>query len=383
MNKIFRSLSQTLHTMKKRAPQKQKNQYRFLIEEIGVLLIGARRNSARSINVFLTSTYWGIGKRIVEFEQSGKLRALYGGRLLLKLAHDLTRRFGRGFSVDNLETMRLFYLAYAHISISETSSRKLSVQKSETSSRKFMLSAFAERFPLSWSHYVLLVRKVNTPEARAFYESESLYGGWSVRNLDRQISTQFFERMSASKNKQRALTNNRSHTKDVMQFMEDGIKDPFVLEFLNLKDEYSESDFEASLINNLEQFLLELGTDFAFVGRQKRLQIGNEWYRVDLLFFHRRLRCLVIVDLKVGKFTHADAGQMHMYLNYAREHWIMKDENPPVGLILCAQKDTAVAKYALADLPSKILAAEYKLILPSEKILIQQLQRTQRTLRKR
>ena len=150
---------------------------------------------------------------------------------------------------------------------------------------------------------------------------------------------------------------------------EQAIKDPFVLEFLGLKDEYSESDLEEALISRLETFLLELGGDFCFIGRQRRLRVGNEWYRVDLLFFHRRLRCLVIIDLKLGKFTHADAGQMHLYLNYAREHWTHDGENPPVGLILCSQKDEAVARYALDGLPNKVMAAEYRTTLPDEDLL--------------
>ena len=161
------------------------------------------------------------------------------------------------------------------------------------------------------------------------------------------------------------------------------IRDPYILEFLGLKDEYSESDLEEALIRHLEHFLLELGGDFAFIGRQKRLRIGNEWYRVDLLFFHRRLRCLIVIDLKVGKFTHADAGQMHLYLNYAREHWSQPEENPPVGLILCAQKDEALAKYALEGLPNKVLAREYKLALPDEKTLARELEMTQKRLASR
>jgi YhcG PDDEXK nuclease domain len=161
------------------------------------------------------------------------------------------------------------------------------------------------------------------------------------------------------------------------------IRDPYILEFLGLKDEYSESDLEEALIRHLEHFLLELGGDFAFIGRQKRLRIGNEWYRVDLLFFHRRLRCLIVIDLKVGKFTHADAGQMHLYLNYAREHWSQPEENPPVGLILCAQKDEALAKYALEGLPNKVLAREYKLALPDEKTLARELEMTQKRIASR
>lgn len=164
---------------------------------------------------------------------------------------------------------------------------------------------------------------------------------------------------------------------------EEEIKDPVILEFLGLKDEYSESDLEEALIRHLEAFLLELGGDFTFVGRQKRLRIGDEWYRVDLVFFHRRLRCLVVIDLKIGKFTHADAGQMHMYLNYASEHWTREGENPPVGLILCARKDAALAKYALENLPNKVLASEYRLALPQEKDLVAEIERTQQMLEAR
>jgi hypothetical protein len=159
---------------------------------------------------------------------------------------------------------------------------------------------------------------------------------------------------------------------------EDEIKDPYFLEFLALKDEYSETDLESALIMKLETFLLELGGDFTFVGRQRCLLVGDAWYRVDLLFFHRRLRCLIIVDLKLGKFTHADAGQMHLYVNYAREHWAFPGENPPVGLILCAEKDGAVAKYALEGLPNKVLAAEYRTTLPEERLLVEEIRRTRK-----
>jgi hypothetical protein len=164
---------------------------------------------------------------------------------------------------------------------------------------------------------------------------------------------------------------------------EEEIKNPFVLEFLGLKDEYSESDLEDALIHRLEDFLLELGNDFTFIGRQRRLRIGDEWYRIDLLFYHRRLRCLVVIDLKLGKFTHADAGQMHLYLNYAAEHWTHDDENPPVGLILCTHKDEAVARYALDNLPNKVLAAEYKTVLPDEKLLAEEVERTRKQLEAR
>lgn len=161
------------------------------------------------------------------------------------------------------------------------------------------------------------------------------------------------------------------------------LQEPFMLEFMNLKDEYSESDMEEALLRHLERFLLELGNDFAFVGRQRRLRIGGEWFRVDLLFFHRRLRCLVVIDLKIGKFTHADAGQMHTYLNYAREHWTQEGENPPVGLILCSERDDALAKYALEGLPNKVLAREYRLTLPNEKQLVNEIEQTRQIIEKR
>jgi len=161
------------------------------------------------------------------------------------------------------------------------------------------------------------------------------------------------------------------------------VRDPLILEFLGLKDEYSEHDLEEALVRHLESFLLELGGEFAFVGRQRRLRIGDEWYRVDLLFFHRRLRCLVVIDLKVGKFTHADAGQMHLYLNYAREHWVQPNENPPVGLILCSERNDAVARYALEGLPTKVLAREYRLVLPDEKRLAAEIERTRQRLEAR
>jgi len=237
-------------------------------------------------------------------------------------------------------------------------------------------------FPLPWSHYVRLL-PLKRNEARRFYEAEALRGGWSYRQLDRQVSSQLYERTALSRNKAAMLRAGQKRTLDDATTSEEEIKAPYVLEFLGLKDEYSESDLEEALIQHLEQFLRELGNEFCFIARQRRLRIGDEWYRVDLLFFHRRLRCLVVIDLKVGKFTHADAGQMHMYLNYVREHWTNADENPPVGLILCAEKNAAVAKYALEGLSTKVLASEYKLALPDEKLLAAELAETRRKLESR
>jgi predicted nuclease of restriction endonuclease-like (RecB) superfamily len=232
---------------------------------------------------------------------------------------------------------------------------------------------------LPWSHYVRLLA-VRNPEGRRFYEAEALRGGWTIRQLDRQIGTQFYERTALSRNKAAMLQRAGVAKPEDAVSAEQEIKDPYVLEFLDLRDEYSDSELEAALIAKLEGFLLELGGDFTFAGRQRRLRVGDEWYRIDLLFFHRRLRCLVIIDLKLGKFTHADAGQMHLYLNYAREHWTIAGENPPVGLILCAQKDGAVAKYALEGLPNKIVAAEYRTTLPKERQLVDAIEETRKQL---
>ena len=308
-------------------PRLPTESYVPLLEEITQLLEASRQQAARSVNAILTATYWEIGRRIVEFEQGGELRAEYGASLMERLSEDLSRRFGRGFSVDNLESMRLFYLAYPPSRISETVSRKSDHKaKSETPSRIFTLPELTSAFPLSWSHYVLLVKRSRSEEARIFYETEALRGGWSVRQLERQINSQFYERTALSKNKAAMLKKGARAKPEDRISPEEEIKDHYILEFLGLKDEYSETELEEALIRHLEFFLLELGGDFTFVARQKRLRIGGEWYRVDLMFFHRGLRCLVLIDLKLGKFTHADAGQMHLYLNYARENWTLDNE---------------------------------------------------------
>ncbi len=358
--------------------------YNGIRSSIVSLLEGARRAAARSVNALMTATYWEIGRHIVEFEQGGESRAAYGQALLARLSKDLSQQFGRGFGVDNLEQMRLFYQTWPPTLISETLSRKsvkaVPPPNSETPSRSFQLQHLAEAFPLSWSHYVHLMRRTRSADERQFYESEALRGGWSVRQLDRQISSQFYTRALLSKNKRALLENGGQPLPVDVVTPEEAIKDPYVLEFLDLKDEYSESQLEDALIHRLEDFLLELGGDFTFVGRQRRLRIGDSWYRVDLLFFHRRLRCLVIIDLKLTELDHADAGQMHMYCNYAREHWMLPGENPPVGLILCARTNAAMARYALDGLPNKVMAAEYQTVLPDVKFLAEELEKTRREL---
>ena len=347
--------------------------YEAVFGEVSEIVEAARRSAARSVNAVMTAAYWLIGRQIAELEQEGRSRAEYGKETVERLAADLSARYGRGFSVRNVWLMRAFYLGWPILQTPSAESGDDRIM--QTPSAESLLDAIRSRFPLPWSAYVRLL-SVRNQRARTFYEAEALRGGWTVRQLDRQINTQFYERTALSRNKAALLgEGGRTRPADSVPPDEE-IKDPFVLEFLDLKDEYSESDLEEALIRHLESFLLELGGDFCFIARQRRLRIGDEWYRVDLLFFHRRLRCLMVIDLKIGKFTHADAGQMHLYLNYARKHWVRREENPPVGLILCAQKNEAVARYALEGLPNKVMASEYRTTLPDEELLASEIERT-------
>ena len=348
--------------------------YQSVFGDVSRIIDAAKESAVRSVNAAMTAAYWLVGHRIVEFEQSGEERAKYGTALIERLAEDLTQKFGRGFSRQNIQHMRLFYLSYPPDKIRQTLSGE-----SDAASIDVPLTDLTAAFPLPWSAYVRLLSVANA-HAREFYEAEALRGGWSVRQLDRQINSQFYERTALSKNKAAMLSSGQTGSTEDIVRPEEAIKDPFVLEFLDLKDEYSESDLEEALIQHLETFLLELGDEFCFVGRQRRLRVGSQWYRVDLLFFHRRLRCLVVIDLKIGAFTHADAGQMHFYLNYAREHWVQEGENPPVGLILCSEKDETLARYALEGLSNNVMAAEYRITLPDEKLLAEELDRTRRAI---
>ena len=322
--------------------------YQAIFGDVSRIIDAARESAARSVNAAMTATYWLIGHRIVEFEQSGEERAAYGSALIERLANDLTPLFGRGFSRQNIHNMRLFYISYPSDKIFQTVSGKSNVNSIEGQLKELLTV-----FPLPWSAYVRLLTVKNV-HAREFYETEALRGGWSIRQLDRQINSLFYERTALSKNKAAMLVKEGEPRPEDHLLPQEAIKDPFIFEFLDLKDEYSESDLEEALINHLESFLLELGDDFCFMGRQKRLRVGHEWYRVDLLFFHRSLRCLVVIDLKIGSFSHADAGQMNFYLNYARENWGREGENPPVGLILCSEKNEALARYALEGLANEV-----------------------------
>jgi predicted nuclease of restriction endonuclease-like (RecB) superfamily len=378
-------------------------EYDGLLARISSLLEQGRRATVRTVNAILAATYWEVGRQIVEYEQGGEARAEYGEAVLKRLGVDLTAKFGRGFSRSNLQQMRLFYLGWE---ICQTASGKLQARAkcstlssepaaeiSPTASAELQplvrtqlpldpSASLLDAFPLPWSHYVRLM-SVKDDFARWFYEDEAIRGGWSVRQLDRQIGTQFYERTALSRNKETMILKGRQPKPEDEVTLEETVRDPYLLEFLNLKDEYSEGDTEEAITQHLEQFLLELGAGFTFVARQKRIRIGNAWYRMDLVLFHRRLRCLVIIDLKLGEFTHADAGQMNLYLNYAREHLMEPEENEPVGLILCSEKDDAVAHYAMGGIQARVFASRYLTALPSPEVLRQELLKTKHALETR
>ena len=376
--------------------------YGQLVSDISALLEQSRRMAARSVNAVLTATYWHIGRRIVEHEQGGKATSDYGEKLLERLSADLTARHGRGFSRPNVARMRAFYLSWEIVSTpsrqfearvicpalsgqSGTEKRQTIPGKSEivqTASAVLHPPGLVGVFPLSWSHYVRLMA-VDKPHARAFYESEAIRGGWSVRQLDRQIGTQFFERTSHSKQQQAMLARGQQARQEDAVSAQDEVRDPYLLEFLDLKDEYSEADLEEALIRHLETFLLELGAGFTFVARQKRIRIGTKWYRIDLLLYHRVLRCLVVLDLKTEAFTHADAGQMNLYLNYVKEHLTMPGESEPIGIILCSDRDDAVVKYAMGGIRAQVFASKYMTELPDPETLRQEILSTKHALEAR
>ena len=365
--------------------------YQKALSDIKQLVQQARYASARSVNAIMTAAYWEIGRLIVQAELKGKQRADYGARIIRKMSQDLTKSLGKGFSFRNLNKYRKFYLSYPYIRKVPTVSAQFKtsqirqtplakpLKKLKTKSFLEIQDKLPEIFPLPWSAYVQLL-SVQDKDARKFYEREALRNGWSVRQLARQINTLFFQRTMLSRNKAAMLTKGAKAKPGDKMTPEEAIKDPYVLEFLNLKDEYSETDLEEALIQHLQDFLLELGGAWTFIGKQKRLRVGDQWFRADLVFFHRILKCLVIIDLKTDKFTHSDAGQMNMYLNYAERHWTNEGENPPIGLILCAGKDNTVVEYTLKGLSKKIMTADYKDKLPSKKTLIREIEKTKKAL---
>lgn len=345
------------------------NQFYSVIKTI---LIDAREKVYRSINSTLVTTYWNIGKTIVEEEQLGKHKAEYGKYLLKYLSEKLTQDFGKGFSRFNLENMRKFYLIYKnqYVTISKTLSRKLDKDRSisATVSRKSQESPFK----LSWSHYVFLIR-LDEAE-RKFYEIEAANQGWSVRELERQFNSSLYERLALSRNKKQIKE--LSEKGLIVQNPQEAIKEPYVLEFLGLKEEssYSEQELETAIINKIEHFMLELGKGFLFVGRQVRFTFNEEHYYVDLVFYNRLLKCFVLVDLKIGKLKHQDIGQMQMYVNYYDRKIKSVDENRTVGIILCKEANKAIVEFTLPRNNKQIFAKQYKLYLPSKSELKKQLE---------
>ena len=339
-----------------------KSNYSKLFGNISSILEEVRRKIVRQINTVMVETYWQVGQLIVEEEQKGQEKAKYGEYLIERLSKDLTEKFGRGFSVDNLESMRKFYILYPNNIISETLSRKF--EKSATSSR------ISQVDNLSWSHIRELLF-IEEQKTRNFYQIELVKNNWSVRELRRQINSLLFERLSLSRNKKKVLE--LSQKGQIIEKPEDAIKDPYILEFAGIpeKSYYVEKRLEQKLIDHLQDFVLELGKGFTFVARQKKITIDNEHYYIDLVFYHRILKCLILVDLKVGKLDHKDVGQMNFYLNYAKKNELVNGENSPIGIILCTDKNKSrvFVEYALGGISNKIFVSKYKLYLPTKKEL--------------
>jgi len=312
-------------------------EYQQLIEKIRNTYQSAKSKIISAVNSEMLYAYWQIGKDIIEFEQGGKLKAEYGKQLLENLAKDLTLQYGKGFSRSNLNYMRLLYNKYP---ICETLSHKL-----------------------TWSHYYELL-KVEDDLAREFYEKQSIAGNWTIRELRRQKKTALFHRIAIGKDKEKILE--LSKKGQIIQSEEDFIKNPHVFEFMNFPEnyEYTENDIEKAIINNLQHFLLELGKGFAFIGRQQRITLNNRHYFVDLVFYHVKLKCYVLIDLKIGEVAHEHIGQMKLYLGYFEKEVNDISDNEPIGLILSEEKDDIMVEYAMLKDTSKLIVSKYQLYLP-------------------
>ena len=349
-----------------------------LLADIRGFILAARRAVVRSVDILQVVTSFEIGRRIVEHAQHGTNRAAYGKVVVEELAKRLTAEFGKGFSKSNLEYMRRFYTMYRdrYPSIAQTPSGQLTSQgKSQTASgASSAVSPLARRatspkppFALGWSHYVLLMG-IGDPEERAFYEIEAVENGWSIRELKRQFNASLYERLALSRDK-RGIRKLAQHGQIVSR-PHDLLKEPYVLEFLGLDEKaaYSETDLESAIIDKLEHFLLELGKGFLFEARQKRFTFDTDHFFVDLVFYNRLLHCYVLIDLKIGKVTHQDLGQMQMYVNYFDRQVKREDEQPTIGIILCKKKHDALVTITLPK-NANIHAREYRLYLPSKEEL--------------
>lgn len=327
-----------------------------------------RAQAARSVNTAHVCANWLIGQQIVEAEQGGAKRAAYGKALLQGVSAQLKQEYGEGFSVSALQYMRSFFLAYPALLAKQHAPRV----KSDEILGNWQPGALHSG--LSWTHYRRLLKEQRRP-VRDFYEIESVNNGWSARQLERQMNAFLFERLAQSRDPAGVLAlasegQRLSRPRDV-------IKDPYVLEFLDLPESHRlvESRIEQALINQLQAFLLELGSGFAFVGRQKRLTLDGDHFYPDLVFYHVKLKCYVVIDLKVGKLTHGDLGQMLLYVNFYDQEVAAKDDNPTIGLVLCSEKNDAVVRYVLADKNQQIFASRYQLELPSEDVLLAEIRR--------
>lgn len=327
--------------------------------KVSNLLENSKKNLVYTINTAMVYTYFEIGKMIVEEEQQGKERAEYGKKLLKELSDYLSSKFGKGYSAENLKLMRRFYKIYSDDQIGETLF---------TQFEKYPITSSGRRFYLSWSHYLMLMRITNNDE-RHFYEIESVKNNWSLSELKRQFDTSLFERLVLSKDKSE-IKQLASQGQTIIS-SKDLVKDPYILEFLGLPEQtaYSESELETKIIDNLQKFLLELGTGFTFVGRQVRFTFEEEHFKVDLVFFNRILRCFVLFDLKLGSLKHQDIGQMQMYVNYYDRIVKLPDENPTIGIILCKDKKQAIVKMTLPENNKQIFASKYETVIPSKERL--------------
>jgi len=337
-----------------------------LFQSVQELIEKAQQSIVRSVNSTMVATYFQIGRMIVEDEQQGKAYATYGNETITKLSQHLTQHFGKGYSPDSLERMRAFFVTYGN---SETLSRNS--DKPDTNSATVLRNLPAGLY-LSWSHYITLL-KIKDSQERKFYELEATTGNWSVRELRRQINSSYYERLSLSRDKEgiRKL----AEQGQLLERPTDILKGPVILEFLNLNEDhrYSENDLETAIINKLEHFMLELGKGFLFEGRQRRISLEGDHYWVDLAFYNRLLKCFVLIDLKIGKLTHQDIGQMQMYVNYYDRKIKQADERPTIGIILCKEDNRSVVEFTLPLDNEQIFSKEYKLYLPSKEELKQQL----------
>jgi len=335
------------------------------------ILEAARGGAYRAVNFAMVQAYWHIGRVIVEEEQKGKAKAGYGEYMIKELSERLTNEFGKGFTISNIKYFRQFYLAFE---IGHAVRGQSRITEKSNAQREELPLIKPE---LSWTHYRLLL-KIERPDVQKFYIDECITGNWSSRQLERQINSFYYERLLSSRDKKRVRAE--------IQKLEPGpgpkdiIKDPYVLEFLDMREskKYLETDLEQGLIDKLHDFLLELGKGFSFVARQKRITIEDDHYYIDLVFYNYFLKCFVVIDLKVGKLTHQDIGQMDFYVRYFEKVVRQSEDNPTIGLILCAQKNEAMAKYTLLENSKNVFASKYKLYLPTEIELKKELEREKR-----